>query len=212
MVEATHPGWVYVVQGIDGGPFKVGYTRDLDKRLRALQSSSPVRLHVVKKIEGCKQTEQRLHALLESYRLHGEWFDATSATASILRFAIGRAVPIKTGAPNLAQLVIKLARAVDGVATVPTGSVAGIVGLSAAAVCDILEREGVRPATREVLRGGSASRDAAIVAALVPVDGRATVPVKRAAEMLGIGRNAVRSAARRAGVALLSQADALRAH
>lgn len=70
-------GWVYFIQSVDGGPVKIGYAKDVEKRLGHLQSGSPVILQVVLKIESDMpiRLEQELHQRYSRYRIRGEWFD-----------------------------------------------------------------------------------------------------------------------------------------
>lgn len=67
-------GFIYFIQGIDGGPVKIGWTQDLDKRKRQLQVGSPVRLSIVAKIPGTKEDELKLHSRFGGINSHGEWF------------------------------------------------------------------------------------------------------------------------------------------
>lgn len=53
---------------------KIGTTRDLPRRLAALQIGSPERLEVAAIIAGDELLEVELHGLFASRRLHGEWF------------------------------------------------------------------------------------------------------------------------------------------
>lgn len=67
---------VYFVQGVDGGPIKIGTSRDVEDRVRTLQCASPVRLRVVGVVAGGAHLEATLHQRLAKHRLHGEWFAA----------------------------------------------------------------------------------------------------------------------------------------
>lgn len=66
---------VYVVAGVAGGPVKIGYTSDLQRRLTALQIGSPIKLRTLATFAGGKELEASIHRLLADYRLEGEWFD-----------------------------------------------------------------------------------------------------------------------------------------
>lgn len=71
---ATARACVYFIQGEDGGPIKIGFTRYLPGRLADLQASSPARLRVVAASEGGRDVEGVLHDRFAKHRLHGEWF------------------------------------------------------------------------------------------------------------------------------------------
>lgn len=65
---------VYFIQAIAGGPIKIGYARDVEKRLRDLQCGSPFVLRVICTEEGGQKYEAQLHRRFAKWRLHGEWF------------------------------------------------------------------------------------------------------------------------------------------
>lgn len=67
---------VYFIQGVDGGPIKIGTSTDVESRLRTLQCASPVKLRVVGVVSGGVGLESQLHRRLALHRLHGEWFAA----------------------------------------------------------------------------------------------------------------------------------------
>ena len=71
---------LYLIGG--GGLTKIGVSRNVTQRLRALQSSSPMHLVVLatKKYNHPKEAysiESELYARFKDKRGHGEWFDLT---------------------------------------------------------------------------------------------------------------------------------------
>ena len=66
-------GYVYFIQAGDG-PVKIGYTLDVFKRLGALQTSSPMPLTLLGRIEADASMERQLHDQFSHARMHGEWF------------------------------------------------------------------------------------------------------------------------------------------
>ncbi|MFE4263438.1 GIY-YIG nuclease family protein [Streptomyces sp. NPDC056883] len=93
----THQGAVYVISPAPPatGPVKIGFTGDdATKRLRSLQTGSPVPLTVLAEFAGTKQLEAKLHRHFAGRRLHGEWFDFTGDDPVAL---IGAAVHELTG-------------------------------------------------------------------------------------------------------------------
>lgn len=69
--------YVYVI-GSDGLPHvKIGTSINPQRRLQQLQPHVPVRLSVLWTIPGDHTLERRIHAHLDAYRTHGEWFDLT---------------------------------------------------------------------------------------------------------------------------------------
>lgn len=67
--------FVYFVQGNQGNPIKVGYTKDIDSRLAGLQTGCWERLRVLALIPGTQALEAALHRLLKKDRVNGEWFE-----------------------------------------------------------------------------------------------------------------------------------------
>lgn len=75
---------MYFIQGVDGGPIKIGVSLDPEERLRSLQTASPVRLRIIGLVRGGPSVEGAFHDRLARHRLHGEWFvDAPEVLAAI---------------------------------------------------------------------------------------------------------------------------------
>lgn len=53
---------------------KIGYTKNINKRLAQLQVSSPVKLEVLHLIKGDVNLEKELHLMFKEYSSNGEWF------------------------------------------------------------------------------------------------------------------------------------------
>jgi DNA-binding XRE family transcriptional regulator len=58
---------------------KIGYTKNINKRLSQLQVSSPVKLEVLHLIDGNVTIEKKLHVLFKDLRTSGEWFKFDSS-------------------------------------------------------------------------------------------------------------------------------------
>jgi hypothetical protein len=69
--------WLYVIHMKGTSFYKIGVTRDVNKRLLQLQAGNPVRLSVVlrTKCNNAKKTEVLVHSKLQKYSVHGEWFE-----------------------------------------------------------------------------------------------------------------------------------------
>ena len=81
MEETTEndKGFVYFIQQISeetGEEFyKVGFTKNLEKRLRELKTGNPNSLKIKFYIPECNPSFERyMHLLLDRFRLSGEWF------------------------------------------------------------------------------------------------------------------------------------------
>jgi hypothetical protein len=87
----TEPGlrehWVYFIQGDEGGPIKIGRSRNLPwMRASDLQSGYPFgMLRVVAVTRAPAAYEQTLHARFASLRMVGEWFRAAPMLLALIR-------------------------------------------------------------------------------------------------------------------------------
>ena len=73
----THKTWIYFIQGMNGGPIKIGKTRSkVTDRLQVIQTSNPEKLKILSacQFDVVPDIEPGIHAALSEYRLHGEWF------------------------------------------------------------------------------------------------------------------------------------------
>lgn len=75
---------IYFIQANDGGPIKVGYAVDPQKRLTEIQRMSPVPLRILATINGYRKDEALLHRRFASLRLHGEWFRPSQELLDII--------------------------------------------------------------------------------------------------------------------------------
>lgn len=58
----------------DSNNIKIGYTKNLNARRKALQTSNPNRLVILGYINGDKNKEKELHQKFNYLRVQGEWF------------------------------------------------------------------------------------------------------------------------------------------
>ncbi|MDB2481769.1 GIY-YIG nuclease family protein [bacterium] len=68
---------LYIIQSSNNGAFKVGISKNPERRLRQLQTGSPYKLKMVLVLKGKSHLESTLHERLKSFRLgnfKGEWF------------------------------------------------------------------------------------------------------------------------------------------
>ena len=77
---------IYLVAHLDQF-VKIGFTKNINKRLSQLQVSSPVKLEVLHLIEGNVSLEKELHRKFKEFRTSGEWFNYDS---SILEYFIDK--------------------------------------------------------------------------------------------------------------------------
>lgn len=75
--------YTYFVQAGEGGPIKIGATRNLLVRFRTLCAMSPVPLRLLGVMKG--DAEDRCYLRLGAFRLHGEWFAPSSVVFDFIR-------------------------------------------------------------------------------------------------------------------------------
>jgi hypothetical protein len=66
---------VYFVSAIGSNAIKIGFTEDIDSRLRELSTGSPFELLPIAAIFGPATEEYRAHMQLKRHRIRGEWFN-----------------------------------------------------------------------------------------------------------------------------------------
>ena len=65
---------IYFIQSGENGPIKIGITRDVEARLKALQTAHPETLKLLGVRGGDTQDEASWHRRFHRQRLRGEWF------------------------------------------------------------------------------------------------------------------------------------------
>lgn len=69
---------VYFIADSENKYIKIGYTIDIQERLKGLQTSSPLTLYLYKIIPGNTIDEKTLHKEFKEYHLRNEWFNFTN--------------------------------------------------------------------------------------------------------------------------------------
>lgn len=65
---------VYFIEAVGTDLVKIGYTLNVDARLRSLLTASAAPLRLLATIKGGPVMEGRYHIILAEHRSHGEWF------------------------------------------------------------------------------------------------------------------------------------------
>lgn len=116
-LDTTKPrpsGNVYAIraQGLPGT--KIGYAKDVDSRLKCLQTGCPVPLRVVTHIPSEQSVESSLHRLLDHERIMLEWFDGPDTERIVTEMCLTREVVSETPYMNPANVVSHFgARTID---------------------------------------------------------------------------------------------------
>ncbi|MDP2645904.1 MAG: GIY-YIG nuclease family protein [Patescibacteria group bacterium] len=76
---------IYFVKA--GGDFvKIGHTtNNIKERLASIQTGCPLKLVILKTIEGNVKKEREIHKQFYKYRIRGEWFDLTPEIKKFIR-------------------------------------------------------------------------------------------------------------------------------
>jgi hypothetical protein len=70
---------VYLIVDEEEKFCKIGHSKDPQKRLQSLQSSSPCLLYLSYVIRGGKELERKLHDKFSHHRVRGEWYKCVSS-------------------------------------------------------------------------------------------------------------------------------------
>jgi hypothetical protein len=81
-MSSRHEEVVYFIRA--GDAVKIGHTKNVPSRLRALATASAVRLQVLATVPGGRDREDREHQRWSHLRIRGEWFRADEG---LLRYA-----------------------------------------------------------------------------------------------------------------------------
>lgn len=77
---------VYFATARELGMVKIGYAKDVSRRLSFLQTGCPAKLEMEAVIDGGKDLERSLHEVFRPYRKRGEWFDLAPAVEMAIHF------------------------------------------------------------------------------------------------------------------------------
>ena len=79
---------IYFIQAGEDGPVKIGRAKDPVARLAGLQTGSSESLHIRAVLDEPDHVETRLHDVLKSARLKGEWFSTGVLTLCVMACAM----------------------------------------------------------------------------------------------------------------------------
>ena len=132
-------GFVYFI-GPEDGPIKIGSSGDPARRVKTLQSGSPVPLALLGsfKSKDCVAEEKALHRRFAGSRLHGEWFSRTPALLKLVDSC-------RTDTRHLDVTILDPERAARVLSLVEASRV---LGCSVDAVRKRAQRSTIRPAGR----------------------------------------------------------------
>ena len=102
--------FVYFVRA--GDFIKIGWARDVDARVDALQVASPVELRLLGTVEGSYDVERLMHSRFAHLRARGEWFRAEPDLLAYIAEHCGRSCTFVNDDDRivLADLTLEAAR------------------------------------------------------------------------------------------------------
>lgn len=80
--------FIYLIQNKETGHFKIGRTKNINKRIKQLQTGSSGELVLVDKFESdfASKLESYLHTIYSCYNTNGEWFDLCYSKVSEFKY------------------------------------------------------------------------------------------------------------------------------
>lgn len=90
--RTTESAFVYFIFNIDSQAIKIGMAKNVEKRLKSLQTSSPIileLLHTIQldSVENAQKLESVLHQKFAHLRMNGEWFKASEELRAYIKYA-----------------------------------------------------------------------------------------------------------------------------
>lgn len=79
-----HPGFVYLVEAVDLGRVRIGWTANPDRRPAELVRHSPSPLNLLALLPGSRMDEAHLQYMLSAVRLHDDWFQLTDQARTLI--------------------------------------------------------------------------------------------------------------------------------
>lgn len=74
----SRDGVVYFVEAGSGGPVKIGWTQDIERRIAELQTANAHKLNLLGTVAGTMENEAAVHAHFSHLRMEAEWFNNSS--------------------------------------------------------------------------------------------------------------------------------------
>lgn len=131
-------GTVYFVSAPDR--IKIGYTRQLEHRLRQLGQQCLDPLTVIATIPGNRELEREIHRQLERYRIKGEWFEDCDSVWALMSELVDRAektrglnrIMEKAANPHAARIEAARDEAANLIRLAAAGAYASEIGIQIA--------------------------------------------------------------------------------
>jgi hypothetical protein len=80
-------GWLYFILDQDAGRIKIGFSRDVRRRLKHIQVHSSGVVRLLRKVKGTHADERAWKRRFSNLNVHGEWFRAESVLLTAIEGA-----------------------------------------------------------------------------------------------------------------------------
>lgn len=97
---------VYFIQGCHTKYIKIGISYDVERRLKGIQASEPLKLLAVVK-EGGTALEKELHKRFEQFRIHNEWFQPAPELMQYIKGIISEGSPFSSFLSQVQEKKVK---------------------------------------------------------------------------------------------------------
>ena len=78
-------GFVYFIQAGNNGAIKIGYTKDVDRRIKELQTSNPEKLNLLLKVGAEPNDEKVMHDKFKKYCINLEWYSSSEELLNYIK-------------------------------------------------------------------------------------------------------------------------------
>ena len=75
---------IYAIQAENSERIKFGYSRNVQERLKTLQTANSEKLSLIVEVDWPKSLEKGIHEFLSKHKTRGEWFEKTSLVLNVV--------------------------------------------------------------------------------------------------------------------------------
>ncbi len=69
--------YIYLIRCVENNFYKIGISKNIERRLKQIQTSSPDKIYLVHKYQSqhASKIEKALHSFFKAYHRNNEWFE-----------------------------------------------------------------------------------------------------------------------------------------
>ncbi len=86
----SQSGWVYFMQDTGTGHIKIGFSKNVMKRLESIQGANASEIVLLSAIPGSVKKEAALHEFFSGSRIRGEWFEESDELCELIALAVAK--------------------------------------------------------------------------------------------------------------------------